>query len=117
MKTKMTLREFVENCVAPNSICRLWIPYTGEARSIRHTLVKGELERETFMNWELLQGKVPQSKYLDCTFKYVSDIFCETCREAINICVYEDNIKPELYKRYTPKTVGVNCIGGTTCTE
>lgn len=115
MKTKMTLREFVESCVAPNSICRLWIPYIGEAESISHTLVKGELERETFMNWELLQGKVPQSKYLDCTFQYVSDVYCETCKEAINICVYEDNIKSELYKRDTSKTN--NCIGGTTCIE
>lgn len=114
MKNKITLRDFVENCVAPNSICRLWIPYRGEAESISHALAKGELDRETFMNWELLQGKVPQSKYLDCTFQYVSDIYCETCREAINICIYDDKIKPELYKRDTPKT---NCIGGTTCIE
>lgn len=109
MKTKITLRDFVENYVAPNSICRLWIPYTGEAKSIRHTLVKGELGRETFMNWELLQGKVPQSKYLDCTFQYVSDIFCETCREAINCIVTADKVKEELYK--PNKRGGEQCIG------
>lgn len=104
---KVTLREFVENFVAPNSICRLWIPYVTE--NTTHRMVLGVDKRETFMNWELLKGEVPQSMYLDCTFHYVTDIFSDKCREAINLCVTADKVKEELYK--PNKRGGEQCIG------
>ena len=118
MKTKMTLREFVENCVTPNTLCRLWLPYEGEEEHISRTVALGEVyegePRQVFMEWELLKGRVPQSKYLDCSLEGVTDIFVDDFyREAVNICIIPDNVKDELYKE---KGKEIH-LGGTTCIE
>lgn len=108
---KVTLREFVENFVTPNTLCRLWIPYTGEERGIKRELALGESYSQTFMNWELLKGEVPQSKYLDCTFDGVTDIRNSYSPEALNLCVYADNVKEELYKPKKDDVTPSGCIG------
>lgn len=114
MKTKMTLRDFVESCVTPNTLCRLWLPYEGEEKHISRTVALGEVHegepRQVFMEWELLKGRVPQSKYLDCQLEGVSDIFVDDFyREAVNICVIPNNVKEELYKK---ENKDVPCKGG-----
>lgn len=103
-KSDITLREFITKYVDYNTSCKLWIPYTGEERGFQHQLVFGEYSEsqgdrlETAMEWEILKGEVPQSKYLDCTFTGVTDIYSDDHNGAVNITVLSDNVKDELYK-------------------
>ena len=105
-KSDITLREFITKYVDYNTSCKLWIPYTGEERGFQHQLVFGEYSEsqgdrlETAMEWEILKGEVPQSKYLDCTFTGVTDIYSTDNSDngAVNITVLPDNVKDELYK-------------------
>lgn len=116
-KSNITLRDFISKYVDYNTSCKLWIPYTGD-EEYEHQLVLGEYSEtqekkmETAMEWEILKGEVPQSKYLDCTFTGVTDIYSDTIDESgvVNLTVLADNVKEELYQ---PKDKGIklsNCI-------
>ena len=80
----MKLKEFVEKFVCHNSIIRLWTPYENG-----HKLLCEDDESMVFMEWQLLkQGeKLWQKRYLDNEVIGVTDIFCESYREAINIVI------------------------------
>lgn len=114
-KSNITLREFISKYVDFNTSCKLWIPYTGD-EEFEQQLVFGEYSEtqekkmETAMEWEILKGEVPQSKYLDCTFTGVTDIYSDTIDESgvVNLTVLADNVKEELYQ---PKNIKIsNCI-------
>lgn len=116
-KSDITLRDFISKYVDYNTSCKLWIPYTGD-EGFEQQLVFGEYSEtqekkmETAMEWEILKGEVPQSKYLDCTFTGVTDIYSDTIDESgvVNLTVLADNVKEELYQ---PKDKGIklsNCI-------
>lgn len=114
-KSNITLREFISKYVDYNTSCKLWIPYTGD-EGFEKQLVLGEYSEvqeknmETAMEWQILKGEVPQSKYLDCTFTGVTDIYSDKIDESgvVNLTVLADNIKEELYQ---PKGIEIsNCM-------
>lgn len=113
-KSNITLREFISKYVDYNTSCKLWIPYTGKVRGYEHQLVLGkysetqERKLETAMEWEILKGEVPQSKYLDCTFTGVINVYSDRINDAdVNLTVLADNVKEELYQ--TKNTEVINC--------
>lgn len=111
-KSNITLRDFISKYVDHNTSCKLWIPYTGKERGYAHQLVLGEYSEtqgktmETAMEWQILKGEVPQSKYLDCTFTGVTDIYSDKIDNSgvVNLTVLSDNVKEELYQ---PKGIEV----------
>lgn len=104
-KSNITLREFISKYVDYNTSCKLWIPYTGD-EEFEHQLVLGEYSEtqekilETAMEWEILKGDVPQSKYLDCTFTGVINVYSDKFDDngVVNLTVLADNVKEELYQ-------------------
>ena len=74
----MNLREFITNYVAHNTLVRVWKKEGG-----CHRL----LGNGPSMEWEILKGKVEESKYLDNKVKHVTDILCENYHEAVNIVI------------------------------
>lgn len=116
-KSNITLRDFISKYVDYNTSCKLWIPYTGD-EEYEHQLVLGEYSEtqekilEIAMEWEILKGDVPQSKYLDCTFTGVINVYSDKIDDngVVNLTVLADNVKEELYQ---PKDKGIklsNCI-------
>lgn len=116
-KSNITLREFISKYVDYNTSCKLWIPYTGD-EEYEHQLVLGEYSKysetqekilEIAMEWEILKGDVPQSKYLDCTFTGVINVYSDKFNDigVVNLTVLADNVKEELYQ--TKDTEVINC--------
>lgn len=79
----MKLREFVERFVCCNTIIRLWT--TCKNGHGYEMICEGE--KEVGMEWQILNGKSFQSKYADREVVGVTDIICETDREAVNIVI------------------------------
>lgn len=115
-KSNITLRDFISKYVDYNTSCKLWIPYTGD-EEYEHQLVLGEYSEtqekilEIAMEWEILKGDVPQSKYLDCTFTGVINVYSDKIDDngVVNLTVLADNVKEKLYQ---PKGIKIN-----NCTE
>lgn len=82
MGSKIILRDFIELFVCKNTVVRLWTPH-----KCGHKMIVNSSGREVCMEWELLKGSVEQSKYNNCTVRGVTDILCETYREAVNIVI------------------------------
>lgn len=69
----MKLNQFIEQFIARNTICRLWVSIPEG-----HLLAAGPV-----MEWELL--KLPICE--DIEVVHITDIVCEHCPEAVNIVV------------------------------
>ena len=89
-KKQLTLKEFVESFITPNSLLRLWYP-------IEHgyKMIIENNDKQTFMGWELLQNKCYQSRFNDCKFIGVTDIICSSDCEAINLVIDYSEFKEE----------------------
>ena len=75
----MTLKEFIQKFVCRNTLIRLWEPFNGGHKMLT------DGETEVGMEWEIVGGEGWQAKYADREIIGVTDIFCETYREAVNI--------------------------------
>lgn len=83
---RLTLEEFVENYVRPNTIIRLWTIVKGGHKM----LGKYDDGSSVFMEHEFLKGKVWQYKYRDHKVLGVTDILVrEFYPEAVNIVIEE----------------------------
>ena len=79
----MKLKEFIEKFICKNSLIRLWKPIKG----CKHQMLIEE-DKKVCMEWELLDGKVWQSKYLENEVIGINDIVVnDFYREAINIVI------------------------------
>lgn len=77
----MTLKEFIEKFVCKNTVIRLWTEYKGGHKMIHNA------DEEVSMEWQALKGESFQSAFLDREVIGVTDILCETHREAVNIVI------------------------------
>lgn len=77
----MNLREFIKKYVCKNTLIRLWTEYKGV-----HKMIYSR-EKEVSMEWETLSGISFQSDYLDRKVIGVTDIVCDTYKEAVNIVI------------------------------
>ena len=77
----MTLGQFVTQCVAHNTLTRVWLPVK-EPRSNGHRLLWHGME------WELLRHS---PALCNLKFKCVTDIRCDEYTEAVNLVVEADN--------------------------
>lgn len=77
----MTLKEFMEKFVIHNTVIRLWT----EKGKIYEMIHDGE--KEVSMEWETLDGKSFQSKYLSNKVVGVTDMVCNEYAEAVNIVI------------------------------
>lgn len=75
----MRLKDFIKEFVCKNTLIRLWEPFNGGHKMLT------DGETEVGMEWEIVDGKGWQAKYADREIVGVTDILCETCREAVNI--------------------------------
>lgn len=86
----MKLKEFMDKFVCPNSLVRLWKKLDDGHGHVMLTL-------EAVVDWEITGLS---EKVTSCEVVYITDIFCETYREAINIVINTDlssnDIKEEL---------------------
>lgn len=80
----MKLHDFINKWICKNSIVRIWIPFEEG-----HKLIIGPC-----MEWQILENE----NYNHFEVIGVTDIFCEECREAINIVV--KNNKIEISERF-----------------
>lgn len=78
----MTLKEFIEKWVCKNTLIRLWVQGGSGHRMLTHPTGK-----EVGMEWAALDGSSWQAKYTECEVIGVTDILCETYREAVNIVI------------------------------
>lgn len=78
----MTLREFIEKWVCKNTLIRLWVKEGSGHRMLTHPTGK-----EVDMEWTILDGSSWQAQYADYEVIGVTDILCETYREAVNIVI------------------------------
>ena len=86
----MKLKEFVEKYVYKNTLIRLWIPMEDNKNGF---IMIREGDNEVCMEHALLNDRCFQSKYKDCEFIGVTDIYCEQYREAVNIIIDPSNKK------------------------
>ena len=75
----MRLKDFIKEFVCKNTLIRLWEPFNGGHKMLTNG------EAEVGMEWGIVDGKGWQAKYADREIVGVTDIFCETYREAVNI--------------------------------
>lgn len=82
----MTLREFVEKFVCPNTMIRLWVPHFGG-----HMLLSDNSDPDNpddvGMNWEILEKKGWQYLFADHEVIGVTDIRCDSYPEAVNVVI------------------------------
>ena len=77
----MTLSEFIEKYVCENTMIRLWVEtHQGHFRL-------GPDSEEVCMEWSVLDGTSWGAAYANWRVVGVTDIFCETYREAVNIVI------------------------------
>ena len=79
----MNLNTFIKACVCPNTIVRLWT----EIKDGHQMLWEKETEKEVGMEWEITAGKGWQAVYADWLVIGVTDILCDTYKEAVNIVI------------------------------
>ena len=77
----MTLKEFIEKFVCKNTLIRLWTKCKGGHQMIHCG------NDEVSMEWQTLKGESFQSAFLDREVIGVTDILCDTHREAVNIVI------------------------------
>lgn len=82
---KMKLKEFVEKFICRNTVIRLWKPSENELQV--HDMIPGDNSSGVCMEWQLLKGSVPQSKYNDYEVLGITDILTEDYKEAVNIVI------------------------------
>ena len=75
----MRLKDFIKEFVCKNTLIRLWEPFNGGHKMLT------DGEAEVGMEWGIVDDKGWQAKYADREIVGVTDIFCETYREAVNI--------------------------------
>lgn len=81
----MKLKEFIEKFICRNSLVRLWVPLCDGRNKMLH-----ENGNFVCMEWEILDRKVWQSKYLESEVIGIKDIVVDDFyREAINIVIKE----------------------------
>ena len=85
----MKLKEFVEKYVCKNTLIRLWVPI--DDKSYYKMIHEGD--NEVCMEHALLDDRCFQSKYKDCEFIGVTDIYCDHYCEAVNIVIDPSNKK------------------------
>ena len=86
----MKLKEFVEKYVYKNTLIRLWVPMEDNKNGF---IMIREGDNEVCMEHALLNDRCFQSKYKDCEFIGVTDIYCEHYCEAVNIVIDPSNKK------------------------
>ena len=77
----MTLREFVEKFICPNTMIRLWVPHRGG-----HMMLCEDLD-EVGMEWQILEKEGWQYVFADHEVIGVTDIRCDRYPEAVNIVI------------------------------
>lgn len=77
----MKLREFIEKFVCKNTLIRLWTEYKGGHKMIHCS------EEEVGMEWQILNGESFLCAFCDREVVGVTDIVCETYKEAVNIVI------------------------------
>lgn len=87
----MKLAEFIDEFVAKNTLVRLWKPIDASKPYGDKIMLT---QKRCLMEWEILE--IPQLAVVT-EMVFVTDIFCEKDREAVNIVVQTD---------YTPEDVG-----------
>ena len=81
----MKLDTFIKAFVCPNTIVRLWTEIPEG-----HKLVTDPDGMEVGMEWEITSGNGWQSKYADWLVIGVTDILCDTYKEAVNIVIQKE---------------------------
>ena len=81
----MNLDTFIKAFVCPNTIVRLWT----EIKDGHQMLWEKETEKEVGMEWEITAGKGWQAVYANWLVIGVTDILCDTYKEAVNIVIQE----------------------------
>ena len=77
----MTLSNFIKTYICPNTVLRLWVETHEGHRMLNRP---GE---EVCMEWSVLNGSSWAADYADWLVIGVTDILCETHREAVNIVI------------------------------
>ena len=80
----MKLKDFIEKYICKNTLIRLWIPINKCQYKMIH-----DKEKEVSMEWQILQDESFLSKYKDNEVIGITDILCETYKEAVNIVIKE----------------------------
>lgn len=107
----MKLKEFIEKFICRNTLIRLWFTHDSGHIMVTDQSEKDMLHNGVCMDWEMINGKVWQSKYLNCKVIGVTDILVDSFyKEAVNIviekplscwkngCMYYDNDANECIK-------------------
>lgn len=107
----MKLKEFIEKFICRNTLIRLWFTHDSGHIMVTDESKKDMLHNGVCMEWEIINGKVWQSKYLNCKVIGVTDILVDSFyKEAVNIviekplscwkngCMYYDNDMNECIK-------------------
>lgn len=83
----MTLAEFIKTYVCHNTLIRLWIEdiVTDDGLKGHRMLHSGD--KEVCMEWEILGGSCWAATYVDWLVIGVTDILCDTYKEAVNIVI------------------------------
>ena len=90
----MTLHHFIEKYIARNTMIRLWKNIDSTSRLM--------LTDDAVMEWETIRIK----ELSDAEVVYITDILCDTDREAVNIVIdtqLERNEVIKLFRDYTKK--------------
>lgn len=93
-KTYITLKDFIERYIVPNSLIRLWTKHEngGHEMIYKEDPSKPNNIDDVCMEWQLIQNKVWQSFYKDCKVIGIKDICVDGFyREAINIVIVKEN--------------------------
>lgn len=93
----MTLKEFIKRYIARNTIIRLWYKSSEDNNSNCLIYRKDESKvggiDDVCMEWQISNDNlnkdrlVWQRKYANAKVTHITDIVCETYREAINIVI------------------------------
>ena len=90
----MTLHHFIEKYIARNTMIRLWKNIDSTSRLM--------LTDDAVMEWETIRIK----ELSDAEVVYITDILCDTDREAVNIVIdtqLERNEVIKLFRDYEKK--------------
>lgn len=83
----MTLDLFIKSFVCHNTLIRLWVE-----DGVGHKMLVSDDGKEVGMEWQIIRGEGWQAKYSNHLVIGVTDIMCETHKEAVNIVIQKQPV-------------------------